>query len=140
MNIGDGYELLGTGAATGFDILKSLITNSAGTISASDSIYSELAIWQDTNADGLAQTSEISSLSALGIASMSLNASTSNESFGLSTVSDLSSVTFTNGEVTQVGEVNLASYNAYSDYTGTYTLTSQILALPDVKGYGLLPD
>lgn len=58
VSIGNGYELLGTGTETGYAILQSLITNSQGTISAADSLYSELAIWQDQNSDGVAQSLE----------------------------------------------------------------------------------
>jgi plastocyanin len=140
VSIGDGYELLGTGSESGFQVLQSLISNSAGTISAEDALYSQLGVWQNTNGDGVAQVSEISSLGTLGIQSISLDVSGVNEVLDSATITGLSSVTMANGQVNQIAEVNLETNSVYSQYTGTYTSTPQIEALPDVKGYGLLPD
>ena len=45
-----------------------------------------------------------------------------------------------NGQINEIAEVTLDTNQIYSQYTGTYALTSQIEALPDIQGYGLLPN
>jgi plastocyanin len=140
VSIGDGYELLGTGTESGFQALQSLVANSAGTISAQDALYSQLAVWQDANGDGVVQPPEVQGLAALGIESISLNAAAENENLGSATITALSSVTMADGQINQVAQVNLDTNSVYSEYTGTYTLTSEIETLPNVQGYGLLPN
>ena len=55
--------------------LSTLDTNNDGLVDANDSSYSQLAVWQDANQDGVADADELSSLADHGIDGISLNGS-----------------------------------------------------------------
>lgn len=83
--INDGSELFGDwdGDKNGFEALKKLDLNKDGKIDKKDSIYSKLILWNDKNADGIADKTEISSLTDKKIDFLSVNYSDKNEySFG----------------------------------------------------------
>lgn len=69
----DGPNLFGTanGFANGFDELASLDANNDGELSGAE--LEGLKVWQDLNCNGVAEASELSSLSDLGITSISVS-------------------------------------------------------------------
>lgn len=79
--IDNGRELFGVGtllqngstASNGFTALKEQDSNQDGVISSADSVFNQLQLWRDLNQDGLSQTEELSSLSALNILSIGVN-------------------------------------------------------------------
>ena len=85
--INDGGELFGEGtslnsggkAAHGYQALSELDTNGDGFITNADEMYGELKLWQDVNANGITDSGELKSLSAYGIASLSLSAERSTQ-------------------------------------------------------------
>jgi hypothetical protein len=82
--INDGSELFGsatqladgTTARDGYQALSELDTNLDGTIDKADAAFSSLAVWVDSNSDGVSQAQEIKHLDALGITSLSLQTNT----------------------------------------------------------------
>ncbi|MBI2377891.1 MAG: hypothetical protein HYV07_28065 [Deltaproteobacteria bacterium] len=76
--ITNGGELFGTskkGAsrhADGFAALSELDTNHDGSIDARDGAFGELALWRDSNRDGVTGKAELTSLTANGIESLGL--------------------------------------------------------------------
>jgi len=140
VSIGNGYELLGTGSEGAYAILQSLAGNGVDEIDSSNLLYSQLAIWQDGNDDGVAQANEISSLSAVGIASINVSPQATDAQIGLSVVTGVSSVTMMNGAKHEAADVVLATNQTISQYVGAYTLNASIQALPNIKGYGTIPD
>ena len=83
--INDGAELFGSAtrlesgakAADGFVALRPMDANGDGAITGADSGFDDLRVWVDGNADGMSQTSELSSLAARGITQLNLNATAS---------------------------------------------------------------
>ncbi|MFO1390582.1 hypothetical protein, partial [Cellvibrio sp.] len=63
----------GTAASNGFVALAELDTNNNGKIDAGDTAFSNLKVWRDLNQDGITDTGELFSLSALNIASININ-------------------------------------------------------------------
>jgi serine-aspartate repeat-containing protein C/D/E len=74
--IDDRSELFGGGVGEGFAALATFDSNGDGVVSASDSLFGSLSIWQDANEDGLTDNGELKSLAAYGISG--LNTSHSN--------------------------------------------------------------
>lgn len=80
--INHGEELFGdnsllnnhTKAKEGFSALAEFDSNGDGIIDNTDSLWSELKVWQDKNSDGLSQSHELIALDTLGIKSIELNA------------------------------------------------------------------
>jgi RTX calcium-binding nonapeptide repeat (4 copies) len=68
-------ELFGNETTSGFTMLAAHDLNADGVIDAADAVYSQLRIWRDADQDGVTDTGELSTLAALGIASISLASS-----------------------------------------------------------------
>lgn len=95
------------------DGLRSLDSNGDGTISSDDERFGELHLWQDRNADGIAQTDEILSLSDAGIRSLDLGATAvdGNWSFGSTVVVNQGTYTRTDGTRMGYADVALTAVN-----------------------------
>lgn len=52
--------------------LRSLDSNHDGVLNGSDALFNDLLVWRDANSDGVSQSSELVTLTSLGIASLSL--------------------------------------------------------------------
>jgi len=85
--VNDGSELFGSAfqladgslANDGFEALASLDSNADGTLDASDSAWGSLQVWKDANSDGVSGEGEMFSLNDLGITSLSLANTASND-------------------------------------------------------------
>jgi hypothetical protein len=62
----------GKTAVNGFEALRKYAKPNATQIDSSDAVYSKLRLWSDVNRDGVAQSSELHSLSEMGISAISL--------------------------------------------------------------------
>jgi hypothetical protein len=140
VSIGNGYELLGTGSAAGFALLQSLVSGGATALDASNPNFALLGVWDDVNGDGVAESSEIFTLPQLGIVSISLATIAANETIAGSAVQQVSTVTFANGNSTEIAQVDLAYNPVDTKYTGSFTESAQVAALPNVKGFGDVPN
>jgi hypothetical protein len=139
-------------ASTGFEALRTLDTNADNVFNASDAGFTQVRLWQDANQDGVSQAGELFTLAAKGIASISLNATTTNINLGNgNTVSGTATVTRSNGSTTEVDAVgvasdttaanlNLASNPFYREFTTPVPLTQQALSLPEMRGSGWVRD
>lgn len=147
--INDGSELFGdktklqdgTDAASGFEALAELDSNSDGVINTSDTAYTQLKVWQDENMDGISNTDELKSLEEAGISSISLNytaAETTDETAG-TFLTRSSSVAFNDGVEALLGEFQLDSdiIDSVDDFDGV--ISEDILALPNVRSVGKMP-
>jgi trimeric autotransporter adhesin len=157
--INNGGELFGnsTGNATtgifsnGFAALSTLDSNQDGVVNSLDTLFSNLRVWRDLNADGFSQTSELFSLGAVNVAGINLAfaeqgsvdangdyvaAQTSSvDSFG-NEHRQLGSYTRTDGSTRVVEDV---WFNADASLTIDLSKVEVSLAnqaLPEVEGFG----
>ena len=145
--IDDGTELFGDQtpisggiASSGFAALSDLDLNADGVIDASDQQFSEIRIWQDINQDGLSDDSELFSLQEIGISSINLNPSESNQVVNGNSIIRTSSYTRSDGATGEIGDISLQSNALNSTYVGDYQLTLEALLSPLARGYGNVAD
>ncbi len=141
-------ELFGKSNKTGTQELREYDLNNDGKIDASDTIFSQLKLWQDSNGNGTSESGELKSLSDYGITSInvapeSLTAVNANSNGNLI----ISEGTYTQNSQTKtyanlnlaVNQSNSVSYT-YTDpdgnIVGDYTLNLDVLSLPMMRGYG----
>jgi hypothetical protein len=75
---GDQTLVGGAKASDGFAALSAEDTNKNGKFDAGDTNFTKVRIWQDTNSDGISQAGELHTLSELGVTSINLTSTTSN--------------------------------------------------------------
>lgn len=80
----DGTQLFGDNEdfENGFANLSSHDLNKDQTIDSKDKVFKKLKLWQDENGDGIAQVSELKSLSQMGLISISLKYVNETKKFG----------------------------------------------------------
>jgi hypothetical protein len=135
-------DLFGTDASDGFNALSELDSNHDGLINASDTRFGELDVWRDQNADGIAQDAEVASLANLNIASISLSTNQANLSIAGNSVPLTSEFTRSDGTHGTVGAVFFADSLIYTRYQPPqgFELNPEVFGLPNLKGYGNVPD
>jgi len=136
----DGLIDNGADLVDSFAQLAGLAPNNDGSIDASDPIFSQLIVWEDLNGDGICQANEVSTLTDLGIVSISLNAITSNTVINGSTVLETATVTMADGTTREIAQVDLQASTTYTHYVGPITISAAAALLPQVHGYGTLMD
>lgn len=148
--LGDGHvtasELVGALSGNSFADLSVLDTNADGVLNTEDSAFSQLKIWVDTGLDGIASSSELHSLIDLRITTINLNSVVSGASLNGNVV--VSNATYTylgvgGAPLTgAIAEVVFGVDRQMSVYTPPpgFELDPQALNLPEMVGYGLLPD
>lgn len=135
-------------ATDGFDALRELDGNGDGRVDALDPAFAGLRIWRDANQDGISQAGELSSLADNGIASISVTSTPGSIDLGNGNVqSATGTFTRTDGSSGGTGEVDSTTANLdllvdtfYREFTDKLPLTDQALALPDMRGSGLVRD
>jgi Ca2+-binding RTX toxin-like protein len=133
-------NLFGNSSTDGFTALKALDTNNDGVLNSSDPGFASLNVWQDSNGNGVAESGEVQSLSSLGITSISLESSPVNETVNGNEIGEVATFTYSGGGTGQVAEAFFDNSTLQSQFSGSYTLNPATLVLPNLRGYGLLPD
>lgn len=141
--IDDNSELFGnqpsTGIANGFQALAAFDSNSDGVINASDTDFANLLVWVDENADGVSQSGELHTLSALNITSIDL--SYSNVSYQINGNDIRQESTFVmDGNTRTIVDAWLQYDSMNTVHNGEVTLDPSVIDLPEQRGYGLLPN
>ncbi|WP_095193968.1 calcium-binding protein [Pseudomonas sp. Irchel 3A7] len=135
-------ELFGNNATYANGYLKldaAYDSNNDNFITSADTNFGNLRVWVDANADGLSQSGELYTLAGLGITSIST--SYSNVSYTISGNEVKQESTFTmNGNSYTSADVWFSYDNVNTQYTGSYDLDIRTLFLPELRGYGTLPD
>lgn len=133
-------ELFGGPNSTGFAKLATYDTNHDGKIDAADAVFSQLRIWQDLNQDGHVEDGELKTLAQAGITSLSVTGAASTSTIGGNAILATGTFTRTDGSTGQTADVNFAVDNHNTVFLGDHTISTAAAALPELKGYGTLPD
>jgi len=139
--IDDINELFGNDTQTGFEALALEDANSDGIIDGNDAVFSGLKVWQDSNGDGISQTDELKSLDYYGITSIGLtNTAVNDTSNNDGKITHTGVFHYSNGATGTVANVALLTDSVQSRYVGEVTIAPDVAAIPNIKGYGLMPD
>lgn len=133
-------ELFGNETVSGFDVLKNYDSNNDNIINSQDTQFADLRVWQDSNENGITDPGELKTLSDLGITSINLNSVEINQEQNQNTITGMSSYTTSDGKVHHIYNVNLAFNKIYTQYTGEYQLSVDVLDMPWLRGYGQVED
>jgi Ca2+-binding RTX toxin-like protein/LysM repeat protein len=99
-------EYFTSGAKNGLEALKTFDSNKDGVFNASDSAYTQVRVWQDTNNNGQTDAGELSTLDALGITSISLASTAGNGALISGNEVQATSTMVRNGATRAVAAVN----------------------------------
>ena len=111
-------------------------TNSDGVIDTKDNIYNTLQLWQDTNSDGVSDSGELHSLSELGVKSINLDYTSTDDYEERNQIFQTSTFTTTEGETKTINDVCFATESRDTARDTTVTLKDSVAALPDFRGAG----
>ena len=124
-----------------FAALQALDKNGDGKINSSDSAYSQLHVWQDTNNNGVVDPGELQSLSQLGIVSINLSiVNVADIQNNGNYITQIATYTTTSGKQNLIADVNLTADNINTYNKNGYGINSNELSLPWLRGYGNVPD
>ena len=131
----------GQKAKDGFAAISDLDVNQDGKLNSSDAVFSSLRVWQDINQDGVSQSGELKTLSALGISSINTSASikggqnqnNGNVIIGSSSFERLDGSTNTSGALNFTGNTFTREFSDVID-------TSAVSGLPDMRASGTVRD
>lgn len=135
--INDHGELFG--GANGYVTLDAYDTNNDNAITSADTDFGDFLVWVDTNADGYSQSGELHTLASLSITSIATSYSNVNYTIAGNQVS-FESTFVMGGNSYKTVDAFFNYDNVNSEYDGDYTLDIRTLFLPDLRGYGALPD
>ena len=134
-------ELFGSSTVDGFSLLASLDSNGDHRIDANDAAWSTLKIWVDANGDAVTQDGELHTLADLGIKSIDLAAWPLRRARSMATRSATPAFSPSRQcDTATVADAWFVHDTVNSYYNGDYTLDADTLFLPDLRGYGTLPD
>ncbi|MGK6324727.1 calcium-binding protein [Sphingomonas sp. DT-51] len=138
--IASAVDLFGAGPSDAFASLSTFDQNGDGKIDSNDQVFSDLRVWIDANADGVAADSELLSLEKVGVRSVSVAVSPVNASVGDSLVINKGEILFNTGRVSDAYSVALATDATVGSPLPPGTIVSnEMLALPDLPGSGRVP-
>ena len=146
--IDDGREIFGnntflpdgTLAPHGYAALAQYDSNHDGKIDSHDEIWEKLRVWRDKNEDAKTGKNELHTLDELGIAAINLNAEEVSETDEAGNrVTHRATVTKTDGTTMASADVWFNVNTAQTRFLGDETVSEDIAALPNVKGFGNVP-
>jgi hypothetical protein len=123
-----------------FAELETLDSNGDGVLNASDAAWSDLKVWINSAGDGVFQSGDLYSMSALGIAAIDLDPTTVNATDNGNTILQESTFVFTNGSTGDLASVflNFDADNTYGSGLTTINGTSGNDTLTASNGYQIL--
>ncbi|CAD7385208.1 calcium-binding protein [Xanthomonas arboricola] len=135
----------GQKATSGFEALRGLDSNGDGVFNRFDSSFSQVRVWRDLNQDGISQAVELSTLESVGVASIELTPSTTDDlDLGNGNVVDnRGSYTRVDGSKGLAGDLQLAMNNFFRDFSGSLSpieVTDEADVLPNLRGSGAVRD
>lgn len=147
--ITDGNELFGnqtrltdgTLASNGFEALAALDENADGKIDSNDSVWQELQVWQDTDADGISTSDELIGLDGLQITAI-------NTGYSGSSLVDaegnhhkqVGSFVRGDGTIGTATDVWFQTDRTFTVAAEELEVPAEVSVLPDLKGFGNVHD
>ncbi|HEX8076379.1 MAG TPA: hypothetical protein VF511_01080, partial [Chthoniobacterales bacterium] len=140
--IDNGGELFGNSEQDGFTALAAFDANADGKISASDPVWSELRLWKDRNQDGVTQAGELVTLASQNLASIDLASAASKEHRAGNSILAVGSFTLTGGYQGEAVAVAFSTdqVNTVYQLPEGFEYDPEVFSLPNLRGYGLVPD
>ncbi len=144
--INDISELFGNSTTGGFAVLKGLDSNNDGAITSADTNFSKLQVWKDLDNDGRSDPNELYTLEQLNITNINTNSTAvnlTNEGNRIDATAKYSLSDGTQREIVNawftVSQLD-SRYDFRSTFNQPVNLTPEIIKLPNLRGYGNLPD
>lgn len=99
-------------------------------------------MWRDANGDGVSQASELTSLASAGVASIDLCVASSGDGVEGNTISHRGKFTWSDGSTGESAAVQFATDQIQTHYQlpEGFQYDPDVFALPNLKGYGRVPD
>lgn len=137
-SIDDVSEMFGGNGVSGLTALAALDSNSDTVINGSDTNFSSLKVWQDTDGDGITDTGELKTLAELGITAINLTPTSTSE-YILNGNTIHAEGSFTRNSVTHdLFDVGLAADQRHTTWLGDDSISGAAEALPEIRGSGTL--
>ncbi|MBZ9757297.1 putative Ig domain-containing protein [Mesorhizobium sp. ESP6-5] len=135
-------ELFGNETQDGFTALSAFDSNHDGRIDADDSVFSTLKLWRDLDGDGVSDAGELFSLSSYNISAINLANSANGRSQGGNVVAFDGSYVSGDGTTGAAAAVYFGVDNTVTHWIPPegFVASNQAKELPNLKGYGLIPD
>lgn len=133
-------ELFGNAEIGGFAALSALDSNGDGVINALDPEFASLKLWVDADGDGQTDAGELKTLAQHGITAINLAATPIEHMVNGNMIGALGSYQRANGSTGEVAEAYFANDTALSRYEGDIEYDPDVVALPNLRGYGTVPD
>lgn len=136
-------ELFGTGTADAISDLAALDDNGDGVIDAKDAIWSDLKVWRDLNQDGVSTANEVRSLDDVGLLSISVsNPQLSGAIQGDNLIHSATTFETVSGTVGSAAAIYFGVNKLFNQTSAPVEIEEgdAVMGIPNVKGYGSLPD
>jgi hypothetical protein len=128
-------------ATDGFAALASLDSNQDKVFDVADVEFARVQIWRDLNQDGVSDAGELQSLSAAGIASISLTSVSGRTQLNGGNVQTASALfTRTDGSIGKVANIDLVSNAFFREFASKIPVSAEASALPNIRGSGMVGD
>lgn len=139
--IDDITELFGNATTDGFIHLDTYDTNNDNFITSADTNFASLRVWKDADEDGWTDAGELVTLASLGITSINANYTATNQTQDGHKISSYSTFTM-NGASRSIKDVWFQNDQPFTLYElpANYTYNTAVFTLPELHGYGNVPD
>ncbi|WP_172402057.1 calcium-binding protein [Ensifer aridi] len=135
-------ELFGSPTEDGFSALRAFDTNNDGNVDANDNQFSNLKLWRDLNGNGTSEEGEMFALSEYHVASIGVEAAPTTRVTAGNMIAFEGRFTRSDGSTGQAEAVLFETNPTVSRWIVPegFQVSDSARLLPNLKGYGLLPD
>jgi hypothetical protein len=135
------FDVIGAQSGSGFQDLADFDGNGDGVLDKNDPAFGTLRVWIDSDQNGSSTAGELFTLDQLGITSINLRSDGYFQDSNGNTVVGAASFQRSDGSISSIYEVNFQTdpQNTVLPTTGEQS-TSAAQKLPNLDGFGLLPD
>jgi Ca2+-binding RTX toxin-like protein len=135
-------ELFGSLSEDGFSALRSFDSNLDGRVDASDANFGVLRLWRDLDGDGVSDWGEVFSLDDYGVAAIELAAAVSGRANEGNIVDLEGQFVRADGSKGFAEAILFATNTTISEWNMPegFEVNPEAMSLPNLRGYGLLPD